>query len=127
MHDGKRNVSSADSPCKAVHLRTDRRRNRLAGQYSQIVSAQASGRSAKRLPAMRQTCHTDAAPQGEKVLLGQVPPALVERASGAHHAQNRMQEKLFALRRGIHRASERKAKILRPEMLRSRPETGGVN
>ena len=104
MHDGKRNVSSADIACKAVHLRADCIRNRHADEYGQVVSAQASCRSAERLPAMRPARYTDAAPQGEKVLFGQMPSALVERASGANYAQIRMQKNLSVLRGGIHRA-----------------------
>ena len=126
MHDGKRNVSSADIACKAVHLRADRIRDRLADEYGEVVSAQASGRSAERLPAMRQTRHTDAAPKREKVLLGQMPPALVERSSGAHHAQSCANENVPVLRRRICRASERESEILQPEMLQSRPKTGCV-
>ena len=93
-------------------MRADRRRNRVAGEYGQVVFAQAPGRNAKRLPAMRQTRDADAAPQREKVLLGPVPPALVERSSGAHHAQSRSDENVPVLRRGIRCASERKTEIL---------------
>ena len=126
MHDGRRNVSSADTPCKAVHLRADRRRNRVAGEYGQVVSAQAPCLSAEHLFAMRQTRDADAAPKREKVLLGQMPPALVERASGAYHTQSRANENVPILRCGIHGASERKPEILQPEMLQSRPKTGCV-
>ena len=107
-------------------MRADRRRNRFAGEYGEIISAQASCRSAERLSAMRQTRDADAVPQGEKVLFGQVPPALVERSSGAHHAQSRANENVPVLRRGIRRTSERKSEILQPKVLQSRTKTGCV-
>ena len=44
--------------------------------------------------------------QKEKVLFGQVPSALVERASGTHHTQSRSDENVPVLRCGIHRAPE---------------------
>ena len=78
MHDRKRIKADTDIARKAVHLRADRRRNRFAGEYGKIISAEASCLGAERLSAMRQTRDADAAPKREKVLFGQVPSALVE-------------------------------------------------
>ena len=127
MHDRKRIKADTDIACKAVHLCADRRRNRFAGEYGQVVSAETPCLSAEHLFAMRQTRDADAAPQGEKVLFGQVPSALVERSSGTYHTQSRANENVPVLRRGIRRASERKPEILQPKMLHSRPNTGGIN
>ena len=112
MHDRKRIKADTDIACKAVHLCADRGRNRLAREYGEVVSAQTPCLGAERLSAVRQTRDADAAPQREKVLFGQVSSALVERSSGAHHAQSRANENMPVLRRGIRCAPEGKTKVL---------------